>query len=380
MRALRCLLALLVAVGLWAGAPSGAEAKRAPAPVLERPATSSKNVVFKGRARARAVVRIQVRTTRWVTVRKVRATRAGRYRVVVPRPARTRAYRAVSGNRTSGVRRVAARPAPRPAPKPTPTPEPAPAPTDACGERPARPGGGHYECSLVEDFTGTELDPTLWLGQNMLGQGDRCVAANPQTVAVADGTLRLSVVPATEAHPCPLRADGTRGTYAAGWISTHGRWSQQYGRFEARMKVQATSLPGLHEAFWLWPDTRFSSDADWPRSGEIDIAETYSVYPDLVVPFLHYEVGEVPQPGVNTAWNCSTTRGEWHTYALEWTADRLEILVDGKTCLVNTSAAATFRKPFIINLSQLLGAGANLPDGRLALPATMEVDWVKVWA
>lgn len=369
MRVLRVVLAAVLAVVLSAGlVPDGmpsAEAERAPAPVLDRPTTTSRSVVLTGRARPRAVVAVQVRTSRWVTVRRVRATRAGRYRVVVPAPATTRSFRSVSLRRASTVRRVV----------------PLRPPTDGCGVRPKRRTGGYYACTFVDEFAGTGLDTDRWLGQNMLGQGDRCVAAGPRTVAVAGGTLRLGVVPTTEEEPCPQRADGTRGSYAAGWISTYGRWSQQYGRFEARMRSQVAGGAGLHEAFWLWPDIRFSSDADWPDSGEIDIAETYSAHPDLVIPFLHYSADSGgPVPGLNTAWNCRATRGEWHTYALEWTADRLEVFVDGRSCLVNTSGASSFRKRFIINLSQLLGSGTNLWTGAVPLPATMEVDWVKAWS
>jgi len=372
MRALRVVVTAVLAVVLSAGlVPDGvpsAQAQRGPAPVLDRPTTTTKSVVLTGRARPRALVSLQVRTSRWVTVRLVRATGTGRYRVVVPAPATTRSFRSVSLRRASTVRRV------------VPVKAPAP-PTDGCGVRPKRRTGGYYSCTFVDQFEGTALDTERWLGQNMLGQGERCVAAGPSTVAVADGTLRLSVVPTTDDEPCPLRADGTRGSYAAGWISTHGRWSQQYGRFEARMKSQASALPGLHEAFWLWPDIRYASDADWPNTGEIDIAETYSVHPDLAIPFLHYSADSGgPVPGLNTAWNCRTTRGAWHTYALEWTADRLEVFVDGRSCLVNTSGAASFRKRFIINLTQLLGTGTNLWTGAVPLPATMEVDWVKAWS
>jgi beta-glucanase (GH16 family) len=255
-----------------------------------------------------------------------------------------------------------------------------PAPVDACGTRPRKADGTWWACTFVDGFDGTQLDPQRWVASQLLGSGELCVLDRPQTVAVADGTLRLSAVPATGDLSCPLRADGSRGSYVSGWVSTYGRWSQQYGRFEARMKVQDVKGPGLQEAFWLWPDVRHGSDADWPHTGEIDIVETYSHKPGLAIPFLHYSAdlrGAID--GLNTAWGCATSRGEWHTYTLEWTADRLTILVDGRRCLVNTEGASTFRKRFIINLTQLLGTGQNLYDGALPLPATMQVDWVKVW-
>ena len=85
-------------------------------------------------------------------------------------------------------------------------------------------------------------------------------------------------------------------------------------------------------------------------------------------------------PGINTAWACQANRGQWNTYTLEWTAYRLAILVNGRTCLVNTDGASSFQKRFIINLTQFLGSGTNAYTGQFALPAAMEVDYVKVWS
>lgn len=251
--------------------------------------------------------------------------------------------------------------------------------SDRCGPVLTKPGGGTWECTLAEDFTGSALNGDVWEPHTMAGTDNMCVLDSPRTVEVADGHLRLTVRAADTTTVCPARADGTRAAYAAGWVSSHHRWSQQYGRFEARIRVQSASVRGLHEAFWLWPDVRHGADEPWPASGEIDIMETYSERPGLVVPFLHYGEDDGPVDGVNTAWSCPTSRGEWHTYALEWSADELRILVDGETCLVNTEGAASFRKRFIINFTQFLGSGNNLYDGKTPLPATMEVDHVRVW-
>lgn len=249
-----------------------------------------------------------------------------------------------------------------------------------CGSRIAKPGGGNWTCTMADHFSGSALNDSVWAGMSMLGTGDLCVVNSPKTVSVSNGALHLSAVPTDATTQCPLRSDGTRGSYASGWATTYHRFSQQYGRFEARMRVQAASAPGLHEAFWLWPDIRYGADNPWPESGEIDIVETYSAYPDLAVPFLHYSDDELgPVEGLNTSWKCKTTRGDWHTYTLEWFSDRLSIYVDGQHCLTNTAGASSFQKRFIINLTQFLGGGNNLYDGRVPLPATMDVDYVKVW-
>lgn len=261
----------------------------------------------------------------------------------------------------------------------TPVAAAAPRP-DQCGAKVAK-AKGFWSCTLADNFSGTALDRSVWTGITQPGHSDPCMLDDPRTIAVSDGSLRLTALQTGDGLQCPLRADGTRAPYAGAWASTYYRWGQQYGRFEARIKVQVAEVQGLHEAFWLWPDTRFTADTPWPSSGEIDIVETFSSHPNLAVPYLHYGENDNggPVPGLNTAWDCTAPRGQWHTYVLEWTADKLTIFVDGQTCLVNTAGASSFRKPFIINLTQFLGGAQNLFDGRAPLPATMEVDYVKVW-
>jgi beta-glucanase (GH16 family) len=254
--------------------------------------------------------------------------------------------------------------------------------SDICGGPVAKDDGGSWKCVGADHFDGDALNPYLWTALEQPGQGSRvaCNLDSPKTVAVRNGRLHLTVQQARGSLKCPRSADGTRAEYASGSVSTIGKVSRQYGRFEARIKAEATDAPGLHEAFWMWPAPG-QDDLAWPAAGEIDISETYSQYPQLSVPYLHYARDDNggPAPGVNTAWDCSAQRGDWHTYALEWTADRLAIFVDGKECLVNTDGAEWFRKRFFINLTQLIGRGGNADDGRAPLPATMEVDYVKVW-
>ncbi|WP_435770122.1 glycoside hydrolase family 16 protein [Nocardioides sp. SYSU DS0651] len=253
---------------------------------------------------------------------------------------------------------------------------------DPCGARLVKPTGGYWICTMADYFSGSTMNPDLWVGVDKPGtSGDLCVISDARTVVQRFGKLRLSVRRAGSGLECPLRADGTRGSYVGSWVSSHYRWSQQYGRIEARIKVRAASRPGLHEAFWLWPDVRYTSDSPWPSSGEIDVVETFSAYPDLAIPHLHYGPDDNggPVPGLNTAWDCRAPRGQWHTYVLEWTPHRLTIRVDGRTCLVNTHGASSFRKPFILNFTQLLGGGHNRFDGQVSLPATMEVDHVRAW-
>ena len=85
----------------------------------------------------------------------------------------------------------------------------------------------------------------------------------------------------------------------------------------------------------------------------------------------------VVRPACNTAY-CSQ-RGVYNTYVLTWTPTTLTIDVNGKTCLVNTSGDSAFQKPFIAIFTAALGAGGNVLDPKTPIPATMSVDYLRVW-
>jgi beta-glucanase (GH16 family) len=272
-----------------------------------------------------------------------------------------------------------------------PSPMPAPArgvlgvtaPADACGVRPLKPDGTRWRCTFDDEFDGATLDRTRWVPQTIFATGGptggACYLDNPATIGVADGALDLTVRKLSRPVTCATGRGSLTTRYVGGMVSTYHLFSQQYGRFEARVKTQATSVPGLHEAFWMWPDDRYSP-ISWPGSGEIDVSETYSLYAALSVPFLHYSADTGgPQPGVNTAHDCTAPRGVWNTYTLVWGPRRLEILVNGSPCLVNTSGDPAFQKRYILALTAGLGSGRNGLIPQTPLPATTSVDYVRAW-
>ncbi|MCX6397860.1 MAG: glycoside hydrolase family 16 protein [Propionibacteriales bacterium] len=265
--------------------------------------------------------------------------------------------------------------------KPPPPPPPT---TDACGTVLAKADGTPWSCTFADNFDGTALNRANWLPQTQFAMGTQaahtCYADDPSTISVANGALNLTMRKVATPVSCTFGGMSGPTNYVSGSVMTYRLFSQQYGRFEARIKNTATTAPGLHEAFWLWPDDRYSDGTVWPYAGEIDISETYSVYANLSIPFLHYSADAYgAQPGLNTAWNCTAYRGVWNTYTLEWTATKLQIFVNGTSCLVNTSGDPAFAKPYIMALTQGMGTTGNVYDGRAPLPATMSVDYVKVW-
>ncbi|RNL61227.1 glycoside hydrolase family 16 protein [Nocardioides marmoriginsengisoli] len=334
-----------------------------------------KSVVVSGKVKGHArKVRIEQRKSgRWVVVRKV-AVRKGAFRVSLRAPARTQLRAAAAGrvSRTVVVKATAAKVAPA-----------AKVAFDGCGPLLRKADGSTWSCTFSDEFNGSDLDRSVWTPQTAFAMGTQashaCYADDPSTVNVSGGSLNLSVRKVRTPVSCTFAALSGPTSYVSGGVMSYRTFGQQYGRYEARIKNTATKYPGLHEAFWLWPDDRVASKTVWPYAGEIDISETYSSYPTLSIPFLHYSADAYgPLPGINTAWNCYAPRGQWNTYAMEWTAKKVQIFVNGKSCLTNTSGDAAFAKPYIMMLTQGLGAAGNVYDGRAPL-GTMNVDYVRVW-
>jgi beta-glucanase (GH16 family) len=344
------------------------------APVVNADGAVTLRGGVKGHART---VRLQVRrASGWTTVKTARL-RKGRYAVGVRAGTGNTYFRAISAGRTSAVR-AAYVPKSR-APKGPAGPAP-----DACGPRPAKPGGGYWSCTFHDDFTGSELDRSRWTPATRYITGTSnafaCAIDDPSVISVSDGALNLTLRKVADPVPCDIVTPGATTNYVAGTVSTLGHFDQKYGRFEARMRSTATSYPGLHEAFWLWPVYDPNSQQAWPDSGEIDVAETYSIYPDVAIPYLHSSAdSQGAKVGVTTAYDCTAYRGQWNTYTLVWEPSRIEILVNGKTCLVNTEADPAFQKAYIPILTQAIGHYGNEFDGRAPLPATVQVDYMRVW-
>ncbi len=201
---------------------------------------------------------------------------------------------------------------------------------------------------------------------------------------MSGGVLQLSTVREDEPVTCDLPGGPITTDYTSAGVSTVNKFSQAYGRYEIRAAMPQTDGPGLQSALWLLPDD--PQYGTWPGSGEIDIVEFYSQFPDRLVPALHYN--SLLPWGTRTNNDCLVYQPtDFHTYVLEWTTQKLTISIDGTTCLDHTISpmaplvgSAPFDAPFYLNLTQLLGTGDNaFPAGQGIDKATLQVDYVRVW-
>lgn len=260
--------------------------------------------------------------------------------------------------------------------------------TPDCGAKVLKPDGQAWQCTFADDFGGKALDATKWQpltteATNLRGDGD-CWVGDSANIAVGDGFLRLTSRREDKAFTCTM-ADGTtdQTQISSGSVSSYGRFAQAYGRWDIRARFPEVTLPGSQGRLWLTPQS--DSYGAWPASGEIDFAEYYSLYPDRVLPYIHYNLSDDDTTVTNT--RCYVT-DPWafHTYSMIWTAGRIVITIDGVTCVDHKIHAADplsgsqpFDKPFVVNLTQAMGVGMNAPIAGTPLPLTTEVDYVRVW-
>lgn len=253
-----------------------------------------------------------------------------------------------------------------------------------CGKTIYKPDGTPWTCTFADDFNGFSLDRTKWVPQvtatSGYGQSGACFVDSTQNISVLLGTLSLTARKASKPFICKDGSSQFATTVTSGMVTTYKTFAQAFGRFEFRASFPNTSTPGLQSSLWMWPDDLAASG-----SGEIDVAEWFSNYSDRVIPYLKY-LNVDPTAQVTNNY-CLVKRGTMHTYRLDWTPSTITISYDDKVCLQNSSwsllgllTVTPFHRPFILAMTQMLGSGNNAPTSRTPFPATMKVDYVRVWS
>jgi beta-glucanase (GH16 family) len=202
----------------------------------------------------------------------------------------------------------------------------------------------------------------------------------PENVSL-DGAGHLQIV--ARVAPAGLTCYYGACRYTSGKITTRGKMTAAPGRVEARLKLPTGQ--GLWPAFWML-GSGFPTVA-WPACGELDIREnkgSTSLATSSAIhgpgysgntPFAH--VSQLPGGGVTT---------DFHTYAVEWNAETVRFSVDSTVNYeVSRASIQQFGEPVIGNAYFVilnLAVGGQFdgnPQSDAIFPATMLVDWVRVY-
>lgn len=255
-----------------------------------------------------------------------------------------------------------------------------------------------YRLVWRDEFNGASLDTAKWgyqtgikdiygssVGPDYWGNGELQYYTE-DAVSVESGSLKITAT---------KQQQGDR-PYTSGRILTRDKASFTYGYFEARMKTPTGS--GMWPAFWMLPQPSSPANSEneyggWPANGEIDIMEAKGRLENKVDTTLHFGKAWDAHDYVTKETTLSSNTDEWHTYAVDWTADAISWFVDGQKVLTvtkdrwwsqdvsNQGKSQPFDKPFYIIFNLAVGGmydSYNQPDGSFT-SAAMYVDYVRVY-
>ncbi|ARV09402.1 glycosyl hydrolase family 16 [Winogradskyella sp. PC-19] len=200
----------------------------------------------------------------------------------------------------------------------------------------------------------------------------------PENATVENGYLLIT----------PRQEEFNGAQYTSARLQTKNNVQQQYGRFEARIRLPYGQ--GMWPAFWLLGED--SDGSIWPQIGEIDIMENVGDEPTKIFGTVHgpsYSGAE----SVSKSYTLENTRvdTEFHVYGIEWGPDYINFYIDDVLYNqitpedideeTNGEGEWVFNdRPFYIILN--VAVGGNLPgppNAETEFPQTMLVDYVRVY-
>ncbi|MBN1171679.1 MAG: family 16 glycosylhydrolase [Micromonosporaceae bacterium] len=240
----------------------------------------------------------------------------------------------------------------------------------------------------ADDFNGaagSAVDSSKWnydTGGGGWGNQELEYYTSGNANAALDGNGNLVI---TARKETPAGSSCWYGTcqYTSARLLTSGKFTKQYGRMEARMKLPKGQ--GIWPAFWALGDNLGS--VGWPNSGEIDIMENVGKEPGTVHGSLHgpgYSGGN-PLTGSYTLPNGQAFGDGFHTFAVDWAPDSITWYVDGIQYSRHVPADAgsntwVFGHPFFLILNVAVGGTwPGSPDATSTFPQQMVVDYVHVY-
>lgn len=225
-----------------------------------------------------------------------------------------------------------------------------------------------WQLIFQDDFEGTALDNTKWAPQDLWCgiRNNELQAYRPENARVSGGLLHL-VAEKRSANLGYCGQPTISKSYASGIVITMDKFDQQYGYFEARIKVPKGN--GLWPAFWMMPYHT------WPP--EIDIMEILGRDTDTMYMTNHWGTASSPQKK-ESSFSGIDFSADFHVFGAKWTSSDITWYVDGVQRFNSTSGIPS--QPFFMMLNLAVGGNwPGSPDSSTYFPSEMQVDYVRAW-
>ena len=250
-----------------------------------------------------------------------------------------------------------------------------------------------YTLDREDDFTGPDLDRTLWIPHHLPQWSSR--AATAARYRLDGGALRL-VIEDDQPPWCPEFDGGTRvsslqtGVLAGPVGSRTGQhrftadavvreaqedvrlYTPQYGFFE--MRAAFPSDPSSMAALWM-----IGYEDEPERSAEICVAEIFGrdVRPgEAAVGMGVHPFGD---PGITEEWAqrpVAVDATDFHVYAVEWTPGHVAFFVDDALVTVVRQSPG-YPMQFMLGIYAFPGPDGALPSS--SSPREFVVDWFRAY-
>jgi beta-glucanase (GH16 family) len=259
------------------------------------------------------------------------------------------------------------------------------APTASQTAPPSSAPAGDWQLAWSDEFagpTGATPDPAKWvfdLGGGGWGNNElQTYTDRRENAVIRDGMLVIRA-----ARETFTGVDGTPRGYTSARMKTLGRFTQTYGRFEARMQIPRGQ--GIWPAFWMLGED--IETVGWPGCGEIDIMENIGREPTLVHGTLHGP-GYSGAKGIGGSYASPDGRpfaDDFHIFGIEWEPNAIRWSVDGVVYQTRTPADLrdarwVFDHPFFMLLNVAVGGNwPGNPDATTEFPQELVVDWMRVY-
>ncbi len=261
----------------------------------------------------------------------------------------------------------------------------------ALGQNAPQPATSAWKLVWSDEFNGpkgTAVDAAKWVSETGGGGWGNneleYYTGRLENASQQDGNLVIKVVQEKYIGP----GDTTRN-YTSARLKTQGKFSQAYGRFEARIKIPRGQ--GIWPAFWMLGDDIEKPGLDksgWPGCGEIDIMENIGKEPTLVHGTIHGP-GYSGEHGIGAPFGLHGDQrfaDDFHLYAVEWEPNAIRFYVDDHLYTTRTPADLpkgtkwVYDHPFFLLLNVAVGGGwPGSPDATTVFPQTMLVDYVRAY-
>jgi beta-glucanase (GH16 family) len=251
---------------------------------------------------------------------------------------------------------------------------------------PSLPNMGKWRLTWSDEFNGPNgsgVDSSKWVvevgGKGWGNQELEYYTSRRENAHIQDGNL---VIEARRENY--TGADGVSRNYTSARLKTAGKFSQAYGRFEARIKLPVGQ--GMWAAFWMLGDD--TEKARWPAGGEIDIMENIGKEPSIVHGSIHGP-GFTGSGGIEAPYTLPAARrfaNDFHVFAVEWEPSVIRFYVDDDLYVTRSRSDLrpgwkwVFDHPFFLLLNVAVGGDwPGNPDAATVFPQTMLVDYVRVY-